>query len=93
MLGVAPKEKVKRNGKGMSCDASERNLIGMQCSMPRPQERLVCPLRVFFVLIAHLFFHLVIMFHNFLSFILFSFVVNHSESSVRSQSSSGCSRV
>ena len=69
-----------------------RNLIGMECSMPRPQERLV-GLPFFFVLIAHWFFHLVIMFHNFLSFILFSVVVNHSESSVRSQSSSGCSRV
>ena len=70
-----------------------RNLIGMECSMPRPQERLVGPLRFFFVFIAHWFFRLVIMFHNFLSFILFSVVVNHSESSVRSQSSSGCSRV
>ena len=48
------------------------------------------PLRFFFVLIAQLFFHLVIMFHKFLSFILFSVVVNHSEFLVRSQSSSGC---
>ena len=46
---------------------------------------------LFLVLVAHWFFHLVIMFHKFLSFILFSFVVNHSESSVRSHSSSGCS--
>ena len=38
----------KGNRKGISCDAIERNLIGLEWSMPRPHERLVF-MRVFFV--------------------------------------------
>ena len=41
------------NGKGISCVAIERNLTGLECSMPRPHERLVFMWVLLFLLCPH----------------------------------------